>query len=222
MHVYPSTNLERQESAPIRPNETVKRTVRPSKARSTFRTVLILAILIAIIFGILLVVYIIRQRSTYQTVLLQVDEEETRNHDEKALFDTCIDQLWENLLRLNFNQSNPEHLQPIRIRVFNTLRHLTGIYKRDLILFLYEHGLIRADIPMEQRLDLHDADLNDVHFENVNLDYLYLPGVTAMNSRFFNCTLKRSNFQGSRMDGSHFTACSLGYSIFSGIYSICN
>jgi uncharacterized protein YjbI with pentapeptide repeats len=213
MHVHPSDHVEIQACASNRNDEIV---TRRNESRNTFRTILILAILIAIIFGILLIVYIVRQNSTCKTTFIQ--EEEKRTQQEKTIFDDCIDILWENLLRHNFDRSNPDHLQPIRIKVFNTLRHLSSTYKRDLILFLYEHEFIRTDIPIEQRLILHDADLNDIHFENLNLNYLYLPGVNAVNSRFSNCSLKKSNFQGSIMDGTHFIACSLQDSIFSGIH----
>jgi uncharacterized protein YjbI with pentapeptide repeats len=80
--------------------------------------------------------------------------------------------------------------------------------------------LIRTDIPSEQQLNLHDVDLNNIQFENLNLDYLYLSGVIASNSLFHNCQLKKSNFQRSFMNKSRFIACSLEGSTFSGIYFI--
>jgi uncharacterized protein YjbI with pentapeptide repeats len=184
-----------------------------NRQRIKFQYILLFLTVIIVIFEIILIIYVTRQDRDPKTITIQEYSAEER---EKVIYNDCIDLIWENLLNRNFNQSNPEHLQPIRIKVFNTLRHLTEIYKRDLILFLYERGFIRTDIPIEQQLDLHGADLKNIQFENVNLDYLYLPGVIATNSRFSNCRLKKSNFQGSVMDNTHFIGCSLDESVFSG------
>jgi uncharacterized protein YjbI with pentapeptide repeats len=212
MHVHPQARQV---------DEATPRLRRRNESRHTFRTILTLAILIAVMFGILMIVYIVRQNSVSNAKETSEGEKETiRTDHEKTIFDSCIDILWENLLRLDFNQSNPEHLQPIRIKVFNTLRRLSAKYKHDLILFLYEQGLIRIDIPFEQRLNLHGADLNHIEFKNINLVYLYLSGVIASNSLFSHCQLKHANFQGSMMDRSRFVACSLDKSTFSGIQSL--
>jgi uncharacterized protein YjbI with pentapeptide repeats len=218
MHVHPE---ERRVSASERMDEPAPRSRRRNDSRNTFRTILTLAILIAVIFGILMIVYIVRQNSTCQTNVVKEnsqEENETNNEHEKKIFDNCIDFLLENLLQVKFNQSNLEHLQPIRIKVFITLRHLSPAYKRDLILFLYERGLIRTDIPFEQRLDLHGADLKNIEFKSINLDYLYLPGVIATDSLFSHCQLKHSNFEGSIMDRSRFIDGSLDRLTFSGIH----
>jgi len=224
MSVQPSNHQERQVPVSDRMDETIPRS-RPTNAyRYTFQIILIFVVLIAIIFGIIMIIYAIREDPISKTLVIKenYDEEKKQNESEKRILDDCLDIILENLLRLNFNQSNPEHLQPIRIKVFNTLRHLSSIYKRELILFLYKYGLIRTDIPFEQQLNLQGADLNDIQFENLNLSYIYLSGVIASNSHFENCQLKKSNFQGSFMDKSRFIGCSLEESTFSGIHSIHN
>ncbi|CAF3419958.1 unnamed protein product [Rotaria sp. Silwood1] len=184
-----------------------------NESRKNFRIILILAIITIIIFGILLILYITRQNLTSKTILI---EEEEINEYEKKIFDDSINILWKNLRRFDFNQSNPDHLRPIYIEVLNALHQLSSIYKRDLILFLYTHRLISTDIPFEQRLTLRNANLTNVQFKYINLNYLYLPGVFALNSLFSNCELKASNFQGSIMDKSRFISCSLEKSTFSG------
>jgi uncharacterized protein YjbI with pentapeptide repeats len=202
MSVHPSNRqvtVPNERSSPVNANQ------------SKFQKILLVIIPIVVI--VILIIYIIQQDSNSKTIVIQ---ENTGEEREKIIFNDCIDIIWENLLNHHFNQSNPEHLQPIRIKVFNTLRRLTSTYKRDMILFLYERGFIRTDIPFEQQLHLHGADLNNIQFENVNLEYLYLPGVIALNSRFSNCQLKKSNFQGSVMDNTHFISCSLEESTFSG------
>jgi hypothetical protein len=160
------------------PDETSTKSRLSHPTRSKFQYILLFII---VVIEILLIIYIIRQDRNPQTVVIQEYSTEER---EKMIYNDCIDIIWENLLHRNFNQSNPNHLQPIQIKVFNTLHPLTAIYKRDFILFLYEHGFIRTDIPVEEQLHLHGSDLKNIQFENVNLDYLYLPGVIATHSQF--------------------------------------
>lgn len=208
MHVHPRDRM----------NEDNPRSRRRNDSRNTFRTILVLAILIAVIFLILMIVYIIRQNLPSQTTVIKENSEEKKVDDGKTILNNCIDFLLEKLLQFNFNQSNREQLQQIYVKVFITLRYLNPIYKRDLILFLYEKGLIRTDIPSEQRLHLYDFDLNNVEFKNVDLDYLYLPRINALDILFYHCQLKYSNFEGSIIHKSRFIGCSLDKSIFQGIY----
>ena len=178
--------------------------------RSIIHYALLFLAIVIVILDIILIIYVIRHDRDPKTTIIQEHSPEKR---EKMIYNDCIDLIWTTLL----NRSYPEYLQPIRIKVFNTLRYLTATYKRDLILFLYERGLIRTDILPEQKpLDLRDADLKNIEFENLDLDYLYLPGVIATNSRFSNCQLKKSNFHGSIMDDTSFIASALDESIFSG------
>ncbi|CAF4199107.1 unnamed protein product [Rotaria sp. Silwood2] len=213
MHMNPLYHHQSQLPVLDRMNESDPRLIPINDSRKTFRIIFILAIIIIIIFGMLVVLYIIRQSPTSKTIL--VEGEKTNEH-EKEIFDDCINILSEYLLRFDFNQSNPDHLQPIYREVINTLHYLSSIYKHDLILFLYMHRLIRTDIPFEQRLKLHNANLTNIQFKNINLNNLYLPGVIAFNGLFSHCQLKQSNFQGSIMDKSRFISCSLEESTFSG------
>ncbi len=141
MSVHPSDLRERRVPVSNVMDEPISRST--NVCRKLFQIVLIVAVLIAIAIGILMIIYIIRQDSKSKTTLVDLDsdEEKKRNEHEKEILNNCIDTIWENLLSLNFNQSNSDHLQPIRIKVFNTFRHLSSTYKRDLILFLYERGL---------------------------------------------------------------------------------
>lgn len=193
-------------------NENIPNTRTTTTYHSTCRTLLILVVLI---LGLVMIVFIARQESFNKTIIIRevFDEEKKQDAYEKLIYDNCIDTIWENLLRPNSH----DHVQTILIKVFTTLHRLNSKYKSDLILFLYERKLIRTDIPIGQRLNLHGADLKNIQFENLKLNYLYLPGVIATNSSFYKCELKNSNFQGCFMDKSRFTNCSLQESIFSGL-----
>jgi hypothetical protein len=212
MRVHASNRREQRSPLPDTINEPIP--LPKTEHRNATNEILCLAIVILFIFCVIVVIYMARQNSNIQIIL---DKEDLSVYEKKK-FDDCIDTIWEILLDLRFNQSNRNDLQPIRIEVLNTLRHLRSAYKHDLILFLYTHGLIRTDIPSEQRLDLHGADLNHIQFKNLKLDYLYLPGVMASNSVFSACQLRNSSFQGSIMNQSRFIDCVLEGSTFSGIY----
>ena len=92
----------------------------------------------------------------------------------------------------------------IRVKTLNVLRHLDASQKRDIILFLYEHQLIRSDQP-ERPVDLSDADLTDVQFTRpCNLENVSLAGVLADKIVFDGCMLKRAVFNGASMVGAKF------------------
>ena len=110
--------------------------------------------------------------------------------------DDYIDIISERLLNPQFNRSNYEHLQTIRVKTLTALRHLDRDYKKEIIIFLYENNLIRSTLSEEKRLNLDGADLsNGVEFRRsitnrCILNYLYLPGVFASNIIFDGCELE--------------------------------
>lgn len=183
----------------------------------TFRGVLVLGLLILISFGVIWFASIIRLKPTSKPINI---EEVKINQTEKKIFDDCI-QFIDNLMHVNITQNYHYFLQAIHVKVTDTVQYLGPRFKRDLILYLYKNGLIRTDKPFEQRLHLNGTNLYHLRFRNEILNNIYLPRVILLNSSFFNCQLKSSNFQRSFMDKSQFINCLLENATFSGItYSI--
>ncbi len=54
----------------------------------------------------------------------------TESQRERAIFDNYIDMISERLLNPQFNRSDYEHLQKIRIKTLTVLRHLDHDYKK--------------------------------------------------------------------------------------------
>ncbi|CAF2126546.1 unnamed protein product [Rotaria magnacalcarata] len=173
-------------------------------------TLLLMTIVVVCVFVIL--------HTMQRKPLLETDDfnEEYMNEIEMKIFNDCIEFVAGNLRLINSTQNYSHYLQEISKNVYNTLQHLSATYNHYLILYLYEHELIRSNIPFEKRLNLRDANLSNVQFHNIAVNHLYLPGVVALNSLFAECQLQESNFQGSMMDKSRFLDCSLENATFSG------
>jgi len=61
---------------------------------------------------------------------LQQDQQYADSQRERAIFDNYIDMISERLLNPQFNRSDYEHLQKIRIKTLTVLRHLDHDYKK--------------------------------------------------------------------------------------------
>ncbi len=180
---------------------------------------LLISTLPSIIFGVFTVVFTLQQNSSSRATREQ-DQRYADAQSKRAIFDNYIDIISERLLNPQFNRSDYEHLQTIRVKTLTTLRHLDRNYKKEIILFLYENNLIRSTLPIEKRLDLDGADLSDgIQFRRsitnrCILNHLYLSGVFASNILFDGCELEQSIFDRSILSQSQFINCSLENSSF--------
>jgi hypothetical protein len=112
--------------------------------RSNWVRVLI-STLPSVIFGVFTVVFTIQQNSSSRATRDQ-DRRYSDAQSRRSIFDNYIDIISERLLNPQFNRSNYEHLQTIRVKTLTALRQLDRDYKREIILFLYENNLIRSNL----------------------------------------------------------------------------
>ena len=108
------------------------------------------------------------------------------------MYHNCIDAISDLLISPRFNRTDISHLRSIREKVFNAVRQVDSIQKRDIIVFLHTNQLIRNDITTEYILDMSGADLNDVHFVKSStfqcgLRHLSLRCVLGSNMIFSGC-----------------------------------
>lgn len=168
----------------------------------------ILKALPSVMFGIFTIVFTIQQNSASNATREQ-DQRQADELNQKSIFENYIDDVSQRLLLFRMNLHDKGHLQHIRIKTLTSLRYLDPDRKREIIFFLYENELIRADAPPEFRVNLHGANLKDVKFIHSSeldceLSYLYLPGVFASNILFSGCKLSFAVFNNAIMSNSRF------------------
>ena len=165
-------------------------------------TRILLTACLTLILGLFSVFYTLQQDS-----LAHSHREQDQKNMEKIRRETIYDAYIGDISQYLFVESKARAdimKVHIRVKTLNILRHLEASQKRDIVLFLYEHQLIRSDLP-ERAVDLCDADLTDVRFTRpCNLDYLYLPGVLADKIVFDGCMLTRAVFNRTSMVGAKF------------------
>lgn len=157
-----------------------------------------------IVFGAFTITFSLQQ----DAVATKNREQDQRQADERSIrstFESYIDSISNRLLDRKFNRSNPDHLLFIRVKTLTALRYIDGQRKRDVILFLYESGLLRSDIPVEQRLNLEGADVSGIEFvgspsSRFNLKNLYLRGIHASNVVFRWCHLDGAVFDEATLE----------------------
>lgn len=170
---------------------------------------ILLSALFPIIFGIFSIVFTIQQN---------IIAEKGREHEQRqalelkqqTAFNIYIDDVSKRLFAKDYQSDDKKFQSYIRIRTMTTLSQLDTDRKREIILFLYENGLIRTDIPENKRINLRGADLSNIRFNGsstttlCNLDYIYLPGVVALNAVFSNCNMKGCDFSDANMAHTQF------------------
>jgi len=179
---------------------------------------LILGVIPSLVFGVFTVVFTLQQNAFSQATR-QLEQQQEIQQRRQSVFDNCIDVISDLLVSPHFNRTDIRHLRPIREKVLTTLRQIDVRQKRDIIFFLYTNELIQTDIPLEYRLDLRGADLNNVQFiksSTIRCDFidLSLRGVLASNIVFSGCNLQSADFGESMMDGSLFHDCLMGFTRF--------
>jgi len=125
----------------------------------------------------------------------------------QAIYDSYIAEISKIILNSEFNKSDVKKLTYIRTQTLNALHQLDLNQKREVIVFLYENGLIRAKT--SNPVDLRGADLTGVKFVRsasflCELNDLYLARVLADNILFDGCQLKQSVFNGASLNGAKF------------------
>jgi uncharacterized protein YjbI with pentapeptide repeats len=175
-----------------------------------------LAALPTIVFGIFTIVFSLQQDASAKATREQ-DQRQADEINRRIIFKEYIDDMKEVLLDKHFQQNMNTSLLHIRIQTLTVLRNLDVVRKHDVILFLYENGLIRHD--QTPIIDLHGADLTGMKFiksstEACQLPYLYLPGVYAENILFKGCFLNLAVFNNASMAGAIFRSCNLFNSSF--------
>lgn len=189
---------------------------------------LILSTIISVALGVFTVVYTIQQdklarisreqelniaRENRKQDLSIAEETAARDVREReklrkqTVYDFYIDELSETIFSRHFNRSNVNHLMKIRIQTLNAIHQLDLNQKREVILFLYENGLIRTS--SSNTVNLRGVDLKGVQFVRsasfrCDLNDLYLAEVLADNILFDGCQLQRSVFNGASLNGAKF------------------
>ena len=214
-YYVPLSSVIQAPSAPIRHR---KRYIARLK-RFPFFTLfkLSLAALPTIIFGIFTIVFTLQQDASARATRQQ-DQHQADETNRRIIFKEYIDAVQGLLLEEHFHENQSKLLLIVRMHTLTVLRHLDGHRKRDVILFLYENGLLRHDRP--PNVDLRGANLNEIKFvrsstEACDLGYLYLPGVYAEKIVFNGCSLEGAIFENSSLVGARFDACYLMRSSFS-------
>ena len=175
-----------------------------------------LAALPTVVFGIFTIVFTLQQDASARATRLQ-DQKQADETNHRIIFKEYIDGIKELLLDEHFQENMNKSLLLARVQTLTVLRHLDGHRKRDVILFLYENGLLRHDHP--PNVDLRGANLNGMKFirsstEACDFRYLYLPGIYAESIAFDGCFLDEAVFDNASLVGARFDGCSLMQSNF--------
>jgi uncharacterized protein YjbI with pentapeptide repeats len=198
----------------------MKETHISSKRKCCFSwTKLFLSALFPLIFGIFTIVFTVQQDSIARANREQ-DQSQIDVLRKQTVYDSYIDTISKLFLRRNFNRSDVNTLENIRVRTLNALRQLDAERKREIIQFLYENKLIRYNkSKIEELVRLDEGDLSGIEFIYSStlicqFTYLYLPAVLAAKIVFDRCQLQDAQFDGASMVEAKFTKSILSYSKF--------
>ncbi|CAF0837796.1 unnamed protein product [Adineta steineri] len=169
---------------------------------------ILLSACLPLVLGVFTIVFTIQQNSISIANRGQ-DRRQAIELRQQVMYDAYIKEISKLLLKPSFSRSNRQQLNYIGFKTIDVLRHLSKIQKRDVILFLYNHELIRSDKPESQRVILKGADLTDVHFiqsnsMNCDLRNISLMSVLASNMVFERCDISYVAFDNAYMVGAKF------------------
>lgn len=114
----------------------------------------------------------------------------------EAYFDVMTDLLMKQDLR--GSRSGDEVRNIARIRTLSAVRNLDGFHKAQVILFLYESGLISTD---DVFVDLRDADLSGMRLLGKDLTAISLAGANLAGTSFQKSRLTGANLAGAKLTG---------------------
>ncbi|CAF0861930.1 unnamed protein product [Adineta steineri] len=190
----------------------------------------LLSACLPLVLGVFTIIFTIQQNSI-SIANREQDRRQAIELRQQVMYDAYIKEISKLLLKPSFNRSNRQQMNYIGFKTIDVLRHLSKIQKRDVILFLYNHELIRREKPESQRVILKGADLTDVHFIRSNsmdcdLRNISLSSVLASNIVFERCDINNvafdnawmvgAKFTGSLMQGVRFYKANLADAIFDG------
>ncbi len=203
------------------------RTNSPNKVKVTKQycynwTKLLLSVSIPLMLGIFTVVYTLQQDKLARENS-ERDASERAKIRKQTVYDSYIAEISRTIRSHDFNITDINQLMHIRIQTLNALRQLDHDQKREVIVFLYENDLIRANSP--KPVNLRGADLIGVQFVRsasflCDLNNLYLAEVLADNIVFDGCELERSVFNGASLNGAKFLNSHARYSSYEGAYMV--
>ncbi len=142
---------------------------------------------------------------------------------QQTVYDSYIAEISKTIHNDDFNISKDNQLMYIRIQTLNALHQLDHDQKREVIVFLYENGLILAN--SQKHIDLRGADLVGMKFVRsasflCELNSLYLAGVLADNITFDGCRLQQSVFNRASLNGAKFSNSYAVSSSYEGTYMV--
>ena len=179
---------------------------------------LLVGALPTIVFGVFTIVFTQQQNAASQAAREQ-DQRQADENNQRILFKQYIDDIKELLLLVDGLKMKIETLLiHVRVRTLTVLTSLDASRKHDIILFLYESGLL--DHVGDRAVDLRGANLNGVRFEKssteaCDLDQLFLPGVFGEGIVFDGCAMTHAVFNNAAMPGAIFSSCMLDSASFS-------
>jgi uncharacterized protein YjbI with pentapeptide repeats len=196
-------------------------------------TKLLLSASIPLLIGIFTVVYTLQQDQLARINRgqdLKIAEEnaaqdvrERTKIRKQTVYDAYIAEISKTIRNRDFNKTDIDQLTYIRIQTLNALHQLDHDQKREVILFLYENGLIRTNSPIP--VNLQGADLTGVKFVRsatflCDLNNLYLAGVLADNIVFDGCEFKGCVFNRASLNGAKFLNSGARSNRYEGAYMV--
>ena len=165
-------------------------------------TRILLTACLTLILGLFSVFYTLQQDSLAYRHREQ-DQKNMEKVRKETIYDAYISEIFQYLLIESKARADIMKVH-IRVKTLNVLRHLDASQKRDIVLFLYEHQLIRSN-QSERPVDLCDTNLTDVQFTRpCNFDNISLHGVIADKVVFDGCMLISAALNGASMVGAKF------------------
>ncbi len=122
----------------------------------------------------------------------KAEQEIALDKQREAALQAYINEMSELLLHENLRESQTEdEVRKIaRVRTLTVLPRLDGQRKRNVILFLYESGLINTD---KRIIDLNGADLGEVNLSGGRLVGVSLAGANLSRANLKNAYLREAN-----------------------------
>ena len=177
---------------------------------------LLVAGLPTIAFGVFTIIFSLQQESSSKAMRDQ-DQRQADENNRRILFKEYIDDMKELLLDKDFQENMNKSLLHMRVQTLTVLKYLDGRRKCDVILYLYENGLLRHD--QTPNINLRGADLTGLEFTrsstaSCDLSFLYLPGILGTDVKFNHCSLQQAIFHDAELVNAQFHSCDLTHTRF--------
>jgi uncharacterized protein YjbI with pentapeptide repeats len=144
----------------------------------------------------------------------QAEQEIASDNQREAALQAYVNEMSELLLHENLRKSKPENevRKIARVRTLTVLARLDGKRKRNLLLFLYDAGLIDRG---HQIIDVSDADLSEADLSEVTLyRYRWIKDSSPIRGRITvtvaNADLSGVNLRNATLNGANLNGVKLG------------